>query len=67
LRPLTEAWKKLDPHATGFIPTSRLVPLLKHTGAPLGVRGRGLHSSTLQLNLSTFYGIRRVHDFPPVY
>ena len=27
----------------------------------------GLHSSTFRLNVSTFCGIRRVHDFPPVY
>jgi len=29
--------------------------------------GRGSHSFTSQLNVSTFYGIRWVHDFPPVY
>jgi hypothetical protein len=29
--------------------------------------GRGLNSSTFGLNVSTFCGIRRVHDFPPVY
>ena len=28
--------------------------------------GRGLHSSTIRLNVSTFCGIRRVHDFPPL-
>jgi hypothetical protein len=27
---------------------------------------RGLHSSTLWLNLGTFCGIRWVHHFPPV-
>ena len=32
-----------------------------------GEVGRGLHSSTFQLNVSTFYGMRWVHDFPPVY
>ena len=26
--------------------------------------GRGLHSSTIRLNVSTFCGIRWVHDFP---
>jgi hypothetical protein len=26
--------------------------------------GRGLHSCTSQLNVSTFYGICRVHDSP---
>jgi len=31
------------------------------------VLGSGLHSFTLQLNVSTFCWIRRVHDFPPVY
>jgi len=31
------------------------------------VMGRGLHSSTFRLNVSTFCGIRRVHDFSPVY
>jgi hypothetical protein len=31
------------------------------------VVGRGLHSSTFRLNVSTFCFIRRVHDFPPVY
>ena len=29
--------------------------------------GRGLHSSTFRLNVSTFCWIRWVHDFPPVY
>ena len=29
--------------------------------------GRGLHSSTFRVNVSTFCGIRWVHDFPPVY
>ena len=29
--------------------------------------GRGLHSSTFRLNVSTFCGIRWVHDFPPDY
>jgi hypothetical protein len=29
--------------------------------------GRGLHSSTIRLTVSTFCGIRWVHDFPPVY
>jgi len=29
--------------------------------------GRGLHSSTFRLNVSTFCGIRQVHDVPPVY
>ena len=29
--------------------------------------GRGLHSSTFRLNVSTFSWIRWVHDFPPVY
>jgi len=29
--------------------------------------GRGLHSFSLQLNVSTFCGIRWVHDFPPIY
>ena len=29
--------------------------------------GRGLHSSTCRLNLSTCCGIRWVHDVPPVY
>ena len=32
-----------------------------------GAGGRGLHSSTFQLNVSTFCGIRWVHGFPPVY
>ena len=31
------------------------------------VRGRGLHSSTTRLNVSTFCGMRWVHDCPPVY
>jgi hypothetical protein len=37
-----EAWKKLDPHATGFIPLTRLINLLKTVGSPLGVRGTRL-------------------------
>ena len=35
-------WKKIDPQATGFIPLTRLVSLLKLVGAPLGVRGTRL-------------------------
>jgi hypothetical protein len=31
------------------------------------MHGRGSHSSTFQLNVSPFCGIRWVHDFPPVY
>ena len=31
------------------------------------VRGRGLHSSTFRLNVNSVCGVRRVHDFPPVY
>ena len=38
---------------------------------PLDLRscidGRGLHSSTFRLNVSTICWIRWVHDFPPVY
>ena len=29
--------------------------------------GRGLHSSTFRLNVSTFCGTRWAHEFPPVY
>ena len=36
-------------------------------GAAQRHRGRGLHSSTFRLNVSTFCGIRQVHDFPPLY
>jgi len=32
-----------------------------------GVVSRGLHSSTFRLNVSTFCGMRGVHNFPPVY
>ena len=31
------------------------------------VIGRGLKSSTIRLNVSTFYGMCWVHEFPPVY
>jgi len=31
------------------------------------IDGRGLHSSTIRLNVSTFLGIRWVHGFPTVY
>jgi hypothetical protein len=31
------------------------------------VLGRGLHSSTFRLNVSTFCGISWAHDFTPVY
>jgi len=30
------------------------------------IAGRGLHSSTFRLNVSTFCGIRWMHDFPSV-
>jgi len=33
----------------------------------LWARGRGLHSSTFRLNVSTLCGIHTVHDFPLVY
>ena len=32
----------------------------------LKIAGRGLHSSTFRLNVSTLCGIRRVHYFRPV-
>jgi hypothetical protein len=32
-----------------------------------GPEARGLRSSTIRLNVSTFCGVRWVHDFPPVY
>jgi len=32
-----------------------------------GAWGRGLHSSTILLNVSTFCGVRWAHHFPPVY
>jgi hypothetical protein len=32
-----------------------------------GGGGRSLHSYTFRLNVSTFCGIRWVHDFLPVY
>jgi len=34
-----EAWSRVDKHATGFIPVTHLVTLLKLAGPPLGVRG----------------------------
>ena len=37
-----EAWSRLDPHATGFIPCTRLVSILKLTNTPLGVKGTRL-------------------------
>ena len=38
-----------------------------HTVALECTPGRGLHSPTFRLNVSTFCWIRWVHDFPPVY
>jgi len=38
-----------------------------HAAAVERDAGRGLHSSTIRLNLGTFCGIRWVHDFPRVY
>jgi len=41
--------------------------LIKQKKLPLSLlAGRGLHSSTFRLNISTFCGIHWVHDFPPV-
>ena len=37
------------------------------SGALMPARGRGLHSSTIRLYVSTFCGMRWVHDVPPVY
>ena len=37
-----QAWSKLDPHASGFIPCTRLVSLLKLAKTPLGVKGTRL-------------------------
>jgi len=47
----------------------QLAPLQLGRGRQRGqyTQGRGLHSSTIRLNVSTFCGIRRVHEFPPVY
>jgi hypothetical protein len=36
-------------------------------GPAVIMNGRGVHSSTCRLNLSTFCWIRQVHVFPPVY
>jgi len=36
-------------------------------GNILAIGGRGLHSSTILLNVSSFCGIRWAHDFPLVY
>ena len=43
------------------------VLVLRGTGKVVCVFGRGLHSSTFWLNVSTFCWIRWVHDYPPVY
>ena len=37
-----EAWKKVDPHATGFIQMTKLAFLLNITSPPLGVKGKNL-------------------------
>ena len=40
---------------------------LSSSAAACVLTGRGLPSSNFWLNVSTFCGIRWVHDFPPVY
>jgi len=49
-----------------FLPAGWRAPAAAAAAALL-LRGRGLHSSTIRRNISTFCGIRWVHDFPPVY
>jgi len=39
----------------------------RHIATTAIATGRGLHSSTILLNGSTFYGILWAHEFPPVY
>jgi hypothetical protein len=48
-----------------FLSEEAAATLTRKTNAAIG--GRGLHSSTFRLNVSTFCGIRWVNDFPLVY
>jgi hypothetical protein len=62
--------------AAGAAPAARAAPAVhggvRAAGHPPAPRGphplvMGLHSSAFRLNVSTFCGIRWLHDFPPVY
>ena len=43
------------------------VTALLYANRDPSIAGRGLHSSTFRLKVSTICGIRWVHDFPPIY
>jgi glyceraldehyde-3-phosphate dehydrogenase (NAD(P)) len=63
LRRARAAALNIVPTSTGAAKAVALVlPQLKGK-----LNGRGLHSSTIRLNVSTVRGIRWVHDFLPVY
>ena len=51
------------PHAVEPLRRQAVMDLMS-MGCPIT---RGLHSSMIRLNVSTFCGTRRVHYFPPVY
>ena len=55
---------RVVPLVAGFGVAAELV----HPGGVVaGAQGRGLNSSNILLNVSTFCGIRWAHGFPPVY
>jgi hypothetical protein len=54
-----------QPHDAGF--KAFVGQGVRLDGGAAGPAGRGLHSSTVRLNVSTFCAIRWVHHFPPVY
>ena len=53
------------PCTSGFVYADAGLTL--NTSTAMRVDGRGLHSSTFRLTVSTFVGIRWVHDFSQVY
>jgi len=64
-KPLVSGTYAFTPHAIQFAAPVSIA--IEYDEAAAQVAGRGLHSSTPRLNVSTFCGIRWVHDFHPVY
>eukprot|EP00798_Chlamydomonas_sp_ICE-L_P013789 gene13789-19698_t len=70
VRSYTDAWRMLDPKATGFIPISTLTSLLASIPHPLGVRGRDkLAERTRTIIMTTDIPNRtnKVHFFEVLY
>ena len=61
------ALRCVHPGRRPLMPPGSAAISLTYLASETIIPGRGLHSSTFRLNVSTCCGIRRMHDFPPVY